>query len=121
MDIETTLRKFIRSKIKAKSDIETKLRIVDNTLEVPGEVVFVDKGRKPGSQPPIKSILDFMRKRGIGNKLSTAYAIAHSIKKKGIKPNPLIDQLAILYFNSVYNSPLPKKEDDQIDKILKQL
>ncbi len=121
MDIETSLRKFIRSRLKSKSEIETKLRIVDNTLEVPGEVIFVDKGRKPGSQPPVKAILDFMRKKGLGNKLSTAYMIAHSIKKKGIKPNPIIDQLAILYFNYVYNAPIPKKDMEQIDKILNQL
>jgi len=122
MKIESTLRQFIRSRINKKTNIAKDLRIVDNTLYVPSEIVFVDQGRRKGAkQPPVKEILKFMRKRGIGNKLSTAYAIAHSIKVKGIKPKPIINDLANLYVTLLLSEPLSAKEDGFINKQLNNL
>lgn len=46
--------------------------------------VFVDKGRKPGKQPPIQAIKDWVKLKGIPQK--AAYPIAKSIGKFGIAP-----------------------------------
>lgn len=62
---------------------------------------FVDEGRKPGKMPPVKPIQKWTEKKGIKfKKMSqgqTAFVIARSIGKKGIKPlnitNKLIDNI----------------------------
>lgn len=62
---------------------------------------FVDEGRKPGKMPPIKPIQKWSERKGIKfNKMSnrqTAFVIARSIGKKGIRPlnitNKLIDNI----------------------------
>jgi hypothetical protein len=58
---------------------------------------FVDEGRRPGKQPPVKPILSWIRNKHIKfNKMSdnpTAFIIARSIGKKGIKPLRLKKQL----------------------------
>lgn len=67
---------------------------------------YVDEGRKPGSkQPPIKPILSWVKTRNIRFKnmtdKQTAFIIARSIGKKGIKPLNAKQKL--------YNNILQKK------------
>lgn len=50
---------------------------------------FVDKGRKPGKQPPISSISKWLAIKGIPQKF--AFPIARKIGLKGIKPTPFFD------------------------------
>lgn len=51
---------------------------------------YVDEGRKPGKMPPIKPILKWVEMKGISigkySDRQTAFIIARSIGKKGIKP-----------------------------------
>ena len=46
--------------------------------------VYVDKGRKPGSFPPVNAIKAWCRTRGINQ--NAAFPIAKNIAKFGIKP-----------------------------------
>jgi hypothetical protein len=58
---------------------------------------YVDNGRKPGKQPPIKPILSWVKHKHIKFKnysdKQTAFVIARSIGKKGIKPLHATDKL----------------------------
>ena len=49
----------------------------------PDHWVFVDKGRRSGSMPPIKPISKWIKQRGLD---LNPWAVAMSIKRKGIKP-----------------------------------
>lgn len=50
---------------------------------------FVDKGRKPGKQPPISSISKWLAIKGIPQRF--AFPIARKIGLKGIAPTPFFD------------------------------
>lgn len=58
---------------------------------------FVDEGRRPGKQPPIKPIQNWVNRKGIKIKnysdRQTAFIIARSIGENGIKPLRLKKQL----------------------------
>lgn len=58
---------------------------------------FVDEGRKPGKMPPVKPIQKWSERKGIKfNKMSsrqTAFVIARSIGKKGIRPLNITNRL----------------------------
>jgi len=58
---------------------------------------YVDNGRKPGKQPPIKPILSWVKHKGIKfanhTDKQTAFMIARSIGKKGIKPLHATDKM----------------------------
>lgn len=58
---------------------------------------YVDEGRKPGRMPPIKPIQKWADRRGIKFKnmseQQTAFVIARSIGKKGIKPLNITNRL----------------------------
>lgn len=65
-----------------ESDIDIEFSMVDY-----GQ--FVDKGRKPGKQPPISSISKWLAIKGIPQKF--AFPIARKIGLKGIEPTPFFD------------------------------
>ena len=50
---------------------------------------YVDKGRRPGSMPPISAIEDWCSIKGIPKE--AAYPIAKSIERKGIPPTNFTD------------------------------
>jgi hypothetical protein len=52
--------------------------------------VFVDKGRRPGKQPPLDAIEAFCQKVGIP--VSAAFPIAQSIGKIGIPPTNVLSK-----------------------------
>jgi hypothetical protein len=52
---------------------------------------FVDKGRKPGSYPPIKPLIQWVNIKGLEPQV--AYAIQKSIFKFGIKPTNIIQKV----------------------------
>lgn len=58
---------------------------------------FVDAGRRPGKMPPVKPIQKWSERKGIKfNKMSssqTAFVIARSIGKKGIRPLNITNRL----------------------------
>lgn len=55
-------------------------------IEMADHGVFVDEGRKPGKMPPVDSIKEWTRLKGIPEK--AAWPIARSIGRFGIKPTP---------------------------------
>jgi hypothetical protein len=58
---------------------------------------FVDEGRKPGKMPPVKPIQKWSERKGIKFKKmtnqQTAFVIARSIGKKGIRPLNITNRL----------------------------
>ena len=84
---------------------------------------FVNSGRKAGSLPPIKSIIEFIKERNItSTDLSTeqlAWAIARSIQKKGIKPKPFINRLGY-EISKVVNDHILIEMDKQLTKTFTQ-
>ena len=69
---------------------------------------YVDKGRRPGKQPPVNKIIPWVEARGIkftgkGGKIlaskSTAYVISKSIGEKGVKGIFVIDKVRQLVFD----------------------
>jgi hypothetical protein len=119
---EKRLKKFIRSRLKKKTNIENKLKIVNEVeLDLLNYSQYVDSGRKPGSMPPIKAILRFMKGNKMGSSTQVAFAIAHSIKKRGIKAIPFISDLQLLFISDLIEAPLPKKLDTELDSILNNL
>jgi hypothetical protein len=66
---------------------------------------FVDEGRKPGKRPPQKAILKWVEQRGIKIKKQTssqtAFVIARSIGKKGIKPTNVLKKTQQAIFRNI--------------------
>lgn len=56
--------------------------------------MFVEKGRRPGKQPPLNSIKAWCKTRGIPSK--AAFPIARTIGERGIKPTPFMKPLTDL-------------------------
>lgn len=67
-------------------------------------LTYVDKGRRPGKRPPQKVIQKWVENRGIKIKkqtpAQTAFVIARSIGKKGIKPTNVLKKTQ----DSIYNN-----------------
>jgi len=74
-----------------------------SSVEIAGDeaLIFIDRGRKKGGkQPPIQSLLDWIRARGIKGKdragrfisdNSLAFLIGRAIVRRGIKPAKILD------------------------------
>jgi hypothetical protein len=86
---------------------------LDIDFSMPDYGEFVDKGRRPGKQPPISAIKPWLQIKGIPEKF--AFPIARNIGKKGIKAVPffgttidskiqeLTSQLTIAYTKDLDN------------------
>lgn len=83
---------------------------------------YVDEGRKPGKMPPPSKFIKWINAKGIKfknkkgkiiSKESTAFVIARSIGKKGIKPTNIIRKT----IDSVYSSKIELLERAAIEDI----
>jgi len=86
---------------------------LDIDFSMPNYGDFVDKGRRPGKQPPISAIKPWLQIKGIPEKF--AFPIARNIGKNGIKATPffgstidskieeLTNQLTIAYTKDLDN------------------
>lgn len=81
--------------------------------------VFVDKGRKPGKMPPISSISDWLRVKGIPT--SAAFPIARKIGMKGIKPTPFFESTVDRTLASLVDSLSEAFAKDVENYVIKQL
>jgi len=91
---------------------------------------YVDQGRRPGKQPPTAAIIPWVQARGIefksktGNIIpekSTAFLIARSIGRKGIKPTHILkNTIDKIYKNKENLIAKAAVEDikDLVDKII---
>jgi hypothetical protein len=88
-NIETTKKELSKFPVTIDKDS------IDVTF--PGYYEFVESGRKIGKRPPIKPIIEWIKREKIDtsniNIVSLAYAISISIEKKGIKSRPFIEEL----------------------------
>jgi len=75
--------------------LKLKVEVKDNTIQItdilPSYSIFVDKGRRPGKQPPLKSIESWCKSKGIPR--DAAFPIARNIGLKGIKPTNFMKPL----------------------------
>jgi hypothetical protein len=78
---------------------------------------WVDEGRKRGSYPPIRPLIEWTRIKGLP--VGAAYGIQKNIFKFGIKPTNVIQRV----INEFENSPtLTKKyEDEVVEQIIKMV
>jgi len=84
-------------------------------LEANDYLEWVDKGRRPGSYPPIREIAKWCTLKGIWE--GAAFPIAKSIYKFGIKPTNVIDQT----IKEITTSPTlqRKYEEDLLENVEK--
>ena len=88
---ETKMKRALQSKGKNKGKLYQTLKVtalgndgkVSLQLSMEDYGAFVDKGRKPGKQPPLKSIIAWCKSKNIDKSL--AFPIARKIGEKGIK------------------------------------
>ena len=89
---------------------------------------YVDKGRRPGKMPPTGPIKKWVERRGIvikgQNSAQTAFVIARSIGKRGIKPlnitNKLIDNI-IRNKETIIKAGAIKDIQELMDKMIMNL
>jgi hypothetical protein len=89
------------------------IKIDKDSIDVflPSYYEWVDSGRKAGKRPPIKPIIDWIKREKIDTKdigiVSLAYAISNSIGIEGTKARPFIEdlqqQIAILVRDYLVN------------------
>ena len=83
----------------------------------------IDKGRKPGKQPPIAEIKKWAQIKGIDSKY--VYPIAKSIGKKGIKATNIIDKVISAnkqrYLQIIADAAKDKFEKETIEGIQKEV
>lgn len=81
---------------------QTKVVVRGNEVAIvaPDYIYYVDKGRKAGRRPPIRKIIEWVKKNNFrlpdGVSLdSIAYAVATSISKKGVRGKNFLDTLRL--------------------------
>jgi hypothetical protein len=77
-------------------------------------LTYVDKGRKPGTYPPIAPLLAWARVKGLPE--GAAYGAQKNIYKGGIKPTNVIRKSNTLYENSRQNNR--KYEERMVNNII---
>jgi hypothetical protein len=78
-------------------------------------LTYVDRGRKPGTYPPIRPLLAWARVKGLPE--GAAYGAQKNIFKGGIKPTNVIRKADALWSNSRQNNK--KYEDRMVNNIIK--
>jgi hypothetical protein len=100
------------------NSIDYRLREDANNIFIVIESVdylkWVDEGRKRGTYPPIRPLIEWTRVKGLPK--SAAYGIQKNIFKFGIKPTRVIQRV----INEFENSPTlqRKYEDEVVEQII---
>lgn len=80
---------------KLYNSVKYRIEVLENRLHFEFEAedywINIEEGRAAGSKmPPVEQIRKWMIAKGIPDMPGTAYTIARSIGKKGIKPKPYL-------------------------------
>lgn len=79
---------------------------------------YIEEGRKPKAKKvPIKDIIEWCKRKGIGSDNNTAYAIQQSIYMKGIPPRPIL----INVDKNIDMQWMNKWSDDIFQEIIKKI
>ena len=54
---------------------------------------YIEKGRRPGTMPPVSALKEWAQSRGIPTDNGTLFAIANAIKRDGIEGRPILATL----------------------------
>lgn len=118
-----------RELLRARKDATGRLirsidyRLVEDAEIIKMEIVsqpyleWVDKGRQPGSYPPIRPLIEWVKIKGIPE--SAAWGVRQNIYKFGIKPTNIIQKVVREFETS---PTLQKKyEDEVVNSIIKNI
>ena len=107
---DSNLYKDLKVEVNDSSDI---FKVLYNDY-----LEYIELGRKPKTKKvPIKNIIEWCKRKGIGSDNNTAYAIQQSIYMKGIKPKYILSNvdktLDLTFFK--------KWSDDIFQEIIKKI
>lgn len=131
-EIGQKVRQDYREELKAKDKVVTGrlYNSIDYRLEVSStgwKLYFkaedywevIEKGRKPGTLPPVQKIFDWMVKRGIPAGGGREWAVARSIQENGIRPTPILQGI-MTEIRTSYTSKLEEAIRKDLKEIIKQ-
>lgn len=134
-EIGAEVREKYKAKLKANgvyatgklfNSVDFKLTVKEREIELYFTAldywINIEEGRKPNSKMPrVEEIRKWMITRGIPDKPGTAFVIARSIAKKGIKPNPFLRETRVEIQELVpsIKIALEKDLDSYMDKNIK--
>lgn len=98
------------------------VKVIDNiTLQILSEdyLQYVDRGRKPGSFPPVQAIAKWCTLRGIPK--SAAWPISYKIFKFGIKPTNVMQKTLSALERSRASKNLEDNLTDWVDEAVNDL
>lgn len=122
---EQDMKSILNSKGKGQSRIINLINIkmkfqkdkINLNLNLPEYSKWVDEGRRPGKQPPIKNIIDWCYRKSIDIKYS--FPIARKIGKFGLPPTNFLDPWK--KFSEMFSEYTPKLTQEIIENIRKEL
>ena len=107
---DSNLYKELKVEVNENSDIFKAL--YNDYLE------YIEEGRKPKAKKvPIKNIIEWCKRKGIGSDNNTAYAIQQSIYMKGIPARPIL----INVDKNIDMQWMNKWSDDIFQEIIKKI
>lgn len=107
---DSNLYKDLKAEVNENSDI---FKVLYNDY-----LEYIEEGRKPKAKKvPIKDIIEWCKRKGIGSDNNTAYAIQQSIYMKGIPARPIL----INVDKNIDMQWMNKWSDDIFQEIIKKI
>lgn len=107
---DSNLYKDLKVEVNENSDI---FKVLYNDY-----LEYIEEGRKPKAKKvPIKNIIEWCKRKGIGSDNNTAYAIQQSIYMKGIPARPIL----INVDKNIDMQWMKKWSDDIFQEIIKKI
>ena len=107
---DSNLYKDLKVEVNENSDI---FKVLYNDY-----LEYIEEGRKPKAKKvPIKNIIEWCKRKGIGSDNNTAYAIQQSIYMKGIPARPIL----INVDKNIDMQWMNKWSDDIFQEIIKKI
>lgn len=107
---DSNLYKELKVEVNDSSDI---FKVLYNDY-----LEYIEEGRKPKAKKvPIKNIIEWCKRKGIGSDNNTAYAIQQSIYMKGIPARPIL----INVDKNIDMQWMNKWSDDIFQEIIKKI